>query len=377
MQYTAENLLRLTKRWNNPKRAYLLVNPLQGKHIPAKPSESWDMMRCLGRQLAGRWPDTRLVVGFAETATAVAAAVADCFGEDCIYIHTTREDLPEVEDWITFQEEHSHAVEQKLCGVGLENWLRSTPQVLIVDDELSTGKTIRNIAASLRARYPALTGKPIAAASLLNRLDHDNMAKFQEADIQSDYLVKLPEASYTAMVSRYEIVQATDLRDRGGPQADLEYLETGCSLPDPRTGVQIGVYVRACEALAENVLSAVRLPEAGRVLVLGTEECMYPALTLGRMLERRGVDVCWYATTRSPIGICSQPGYPVTAGCKVHSLYSDKRETYLYNLRQYDLVLLVSDADPAGAEAGLRDVAEAVRLYGCSRMLYIQGGRHV
>ena len=35
--YTAADTLRIAKRYNNPKRSYLLVNPLQAKHIPVSP----------------------------------------------------------------------------------------------------------------------------------------------------------------------------------------------------------------------------------------------------------------------------------------------------------------------------------------------------
>lgn len=35
--YTAAGTLRIAKRYNNPKRSYLLVNPLQAKHIPVSP----------------------------------------------------------------------------------------------------------------------------------------------------------------------------------------------------------------------------------------------------------------------------------------------------------------------------------------------------
>ena len=36
--YTAADTLRIAKRYNNPKRSYLLVNPLQAKHIPVSPA---------------------------------------------------------------------------------------------------------------------------------------------------------------------------------------------------------------------------------------------------------------------------------------------------------------------------------------------------
>ena len=42
--YTQENTLRLAKRYRNAKRTYLLVNPLQAKHLPVRPGAALDMM---------------------------------------------------------------------------------------------------------------------------------------------------------------------------------------------------------------------------------------------------------------------------------------------------------------------------------------------
>ncbi|MDE7043793.1 MAG: phosphoribosyltransferase domain-containing protein, partial [Acetatifactor sp.] len=35
--YTESDLVKIAKRENNKKRNYLVVNPLQGKHIPVSP----------------------------------------------------------------------------------------------------------------------------------------------------------------------------------------------------------------------------------------------------------------------------------------------------------------------------------------------------
>ena len=72
--YTAADTLRIAKRYNNPKRSYLLVNPLQAKHIPVSPAAALEMMGALGDQVAAKYPEARLVIGFAETATAIGAA---------------------------------------------------------------------------------------------------------------------------------------------------------------------------------------------------------------------------------------------------------------------------------------------------------------
>ena len=44
MVYTEQNLVRIAKRENNPKRTYLVVNRLQGKHIPVKPHDALAML---------------------------------------------------------------------------------------------------------------------------------------------------------------------------------------------------------------------------------------------------------------------------------------------------------------------------------------------
>ena len=89
--YTKETTLRVAKRYRNAKRAYLLVNPLQAKHMPVSPTEALAMMRTLGAGLRQEFPGARLVLGFAETATALGAAVASRLGPDCAFLTTTRE----------------------------------------------------------------------------------------------------------------------------------------------------------------------------------------------------------------------------------------------------------------------------------------------
>ena len=75
MDYTADDVLRVARRHRNEKRSYLLVNPLQGKHMPVAPGRALTMMKALGEKVAAAHPAARLVIGFAETATAIGAVV--------------------------------------------------------------------------------------------------------------------------------------------------------------------------------------------------------------------------------------------------------------------------------------------------------------
>ena len=76
MQYSIDDLVRLAKRDNNNIRPYLYVNPIQGKHIPTNPEDTMMMCRTLANMVNAAYPSDRLyVIGFAETATGIAAGV--------------------------------------------------------------------------------------------------------------------------------------------------------------------------------------------------------------------------------------------------------------------------------------------------------------
>lgn len=370
--YTKETTLRVAKRYRNAKRAYLLVNPLQAKHMPVSPTEALTMMRTLGEGLRQEFPGARLVLGFAETATALGAAVASRLGPDCAFLTTTRE-AGEGPGWVHFLEEHSHAAEQKLWGGDLDALLQETDTVLFVDDEISTGKTLRNMVAQLTRRWPALGEKTLVAASLLNRVTPEQEEALADAGINCRCLVRLPQEDHTAQVADWTVTEAPP----AVPQNLSFRQETlpGEGLLDPRKTLRIGAYDRSCQAVAEAMLSHTLGPveTLGKTLVLGTEECMYPALRLGEKLERLGAEVCCHATTRSPIGLCDAPGYPIRSGWKLPSFYEEERTTYVYNLKEYDRVIVVSDTK----KTDLRAIQALASVLTCKHLIYTQGEGYV
>ncbi len=370
--YTKETTLRVAKRYRNAKRAYLLVNPLQAKHMPVSPTEALTMMRTLGEGLQQEFPGTRLVLGFAETATALGAAVASRLGPDCAFLTTTRE-AGEGPGWVRFLEEHSHAAEQKLWGGDLDALLQETDTVLFVDDEISTGKTLRNMVAQLTRRWPALGEKTLVAASLLNRVTPEQEEALADAGITCRCLVRLPQEDHTAQVADWTVTEAPP----AVPQNLSFRQETlpGEGLLDPRKTLRIGAYDGSCQAVAEAMLSCALGPveTLGKTLVLGTEECMYPALRLGESLERLGAEVCCHATTRSPIGLCDAPGYPIRSGWKLPSFYEEERTTYVYDLKEYDTVIVLSDTK----KTDLRAIQALASVLTCKQLIYTQGEGYV
>lgn len=378
MIYTQNDMLRIAKRYNNQKRTYLLVNTMQAKHIPVQPVCALDMMRALGMQIAKKYPQARLVIGFAETATAIGAVVAECISKQCIYLQTTREEFPRAHEWITFLEEHSHAVDQKICGDSFTENLFHTDTIIFVDDEITTGKTLINMVEQLKLKYPALQGKELVAASVFNRLTVDNEEKLAQAGISCEYLVKLPQDDYSESVKNIAVYEAQPV---AAANVEFQSAELLCApFKDPRVGVSIGDYTENCGSIADAFINQLLydVGEQEKILVLGTEECMYPALILGQRMQERfcHATVRCHATTRSPIGIANSSAYPIQNGVRLTSFYNQARTTYLYDLETYDTIIVVSDT-PEDCLESTCQLLSAVRKYGTNKMYYIQGGNHV
>ncbi len=375
--YTANDVFALARRRHNTKRSYLLVNPLQAKHIPVRPSAAVGMMSCLGDRIAEKVPGASLVIGFAETATAVAALAAERLGPGCGYIHTTREFLSDGGDRIGFLEEHSHAAEHELhCGF-IDRRIAGASAAVFVDDEISTGKTLINAVTRLRERFPVLREKRTVAASLISRLSSRDEERLLEAGIESVSLVKMPWEDLTGAAERFDISDPADCAE-GGSFPSAETVAARRPFPDPRLGVDAEDYLRflreEAEFLARGLLR--NADPGGEILVLGTEECMLPALVLGLELEKNGAAVKCHATTRSPIGVCAAPGYPIVSGYRLRSMYDSRRTAYIYDLAPYALAAVVTDA-PRGNAAGRADLRRALEAAGCRRVVFIEGGRDV
>lgn len=72
---------------------------------------------------------------------------------------------------------------------------------------------------------------------------------------------------------------------------------------------------------------------------------MFPGLFLAEKLERKGSLVRFHATTRSPIAVSGEPEYPLHTRYELVSMYEEERRTFLYDLAEYDEVIIVCDSD--------------------------------
>ena len=365
MQYLPEDLIYLAKRYQNAKRNYLLVNPLQAKHLGAEPCQALDMMQTLGKQLFSRYPEAKLLIGFAETATAIATQAAMQFPEDVQFVHTTRE--KQEGKVLQFLEEHSHAVQQRL---NLEGELPETKEIILIDDEISTGKTIQNMITQIRKEIPAYQKAKFIAGSLINRVPEENLLFMQKENIVFEWLCKPENTDYSRKVEQMEVHAPEELPF--GETKPYACILSRSRLPESRKLHTVGEYRKTYREFVKTVRKELENRIAGkkRLLILGTEECMYPAILLGAQLSGQGFDVKCHATTRSPIGISLQEGYPIQEGYALPSFYDVNRKTYLYQPdRTAEVVLIVTDSH-ADTEPAMQKIS---MLFPESEKILIKG----
>ncbi len=372
MVYTEHDLVRIAKRENNTKRSYLVVDPLQGKHMPVKASRSFTLFYQLADQLASRYAGERLLfIGFAETATAIGAAVAHRYGKKCrcraLYMQTTREETDGVQ-YLYFCEEHSHATEQKLIQDDLDAVDGRIDRIVFVEDEVTTGNTIMHIISLLSARYPAI--KKYAAASLLNGMDREAMGRYADRRIDLHYLVKTDHSLYADRADSYQgdgkyVLCRRDIRysGEGTPSSGSVREILFRSRVDVRRLIPMEEYDSEIARLWEEVRSQIDFRSHHSVLVLGTEEFMYPALRISEKIEEIAGDARCHSTTRSPIVVSREEDYPLHTRYELPGLYDRDRRTFIYDLAQYDRVLVITDA-PLSETAGLIALTAALQSCG-------------
>ncbi|MFD5184457.1 phosphoribosyltransferase [Streptomyces sp. NPDC058372] len=364
-------LLGLALR-RNPKRAHLLVSGVLGKHVPQRPSVVHGHGVSLGRRvraLLGPEQAARAVVlGYAETATALGHAVADGL-ESAPYLHSTRRPVASVPRAGGFEESHSHATSHLLLPEDPAFFDRGGEAgrgpLVLVDDEFSTGNTVLNTLRDLHARHPRAHYVIVALVDMRAPGDADRLAAFaEETGARIDVVahargtVRLPD---DVLARGLRLVEEQDGRAPAAPAppesvAAPVRLELGwpAGVPDGgRHGFTPDHRARlqdALPAMADRIVAGLGGPEqAGRVLVLGFEELMYAPLVLGRVLEEAGLDVRFSTTTRSPVLAVDDPGYAIRTRLTfpAHDDPADgPGERYAYNVTGggFDTVLAVVDS---------------------------------
>ena len=310
----------------NPKRGFLIVSTVLGRHLPARPAAMRGVMDDLGAMLPGNVPEPVVVLGMAETATALGQGVFAAYrrrhpGKRVAYLQTSRQRVEGARVIASFEEGHSHATTHlvQVVDAEIEALVRSARTLVIVDDECSTGGTFVAGAAAM-----------LAAMSKLERIDTCCITDWSNGA----YAARMPLPTTAHALVHGEMVWETGATHQAAP------LPVGSNRPGlaPEDGMRSRTGLTEPERASRRPLTIER---GERVLVLGEGEHSHEALLLAEELERAGAIAAVQCITRSP----ALPGHAMRSVSSFSDSYGSGAACYLYNLLGHapDRVVIVSE----------------------------------
>lgn len=384
-----ENYFLMAVRKNNKKRNFLFVSKLLAKHIPIPPQKLFDSCTTLCSEYARKkglnkdesnrfeCKQSTLVIGFAETATAMGHSVFDCFNGECYYVHTTREKISDFEFAFEFIEEHCHAPEQ-LFFLEHEEWIANSKEIIIVDDEVTTGKTIRNMIKQIEGHYP---GKSYSIITFLDWRNDENKQAYKKftqkkgIDIQFFSLAK-------GEISQIDIKDNTLNGALNNFAVDYNAEDNGwnfhyCHMDSKiKTGATNGINViqrgqlqEAAKKIAQQISSELKFSKRS---IIGCGEFMYFPMCIAN--ELAGENYC-NATTRSPIIANNDAQYGVKSAFEFAAPTDPERTEYLYNINTLnceEVILILEHSLPVIQLNSLLQRIDSVE-YKSKHVLFVKG----
>lgn len=392
------NLLFDMAARKNPKRSFLFVSKVLGKHIPVHPlipfiggaalaqlylarmyqikteisQEDFIQAFLHPEEERGKWeayfqkrvplPEGTLVIGFAETATALGQAVFNCFSGPIRYLHTTRERIVEQSQELQFAEEHSHAPEHR-CLPQDKLFFTNKELVVLVDDELTTGKSALNFIEAIQMKHQR---QCYVLLTLLDWRSEADCQRFRELEEKLGIEIKVislvsGQIKVTGKAIINESKQEAAATSRIFPESVQKVVMprpfTGPILSQPMQGEgkprQWKYYLvgtgRFGLSAQEHCLCEEKWRSAGawlkkqrrgkRTLCLGTGEFMYVPFVLAKQM---GIGVWVQSTTRSPIYSAKKSYYAVQDSLTFSSPSNSNTREFVYNLgsSHYDEVFV-------------------------------------
>ncbi len=317
---------------SNPKRGFLFVSRVLGKHLSVKPSVMNETYQILAEKVSAlNLPEPVLFIALAETATGLGQGVFEASlaqgMSDALFIHTTRAHLEHADVALHFQEPHSHATGHLIyrpSDAESQRIFANAKSLVLVDDEISTGTTLTNLARSYAELNPNV--EHIALVSLTDWLS-------EPRDIEKR--MPAPLTRINLLQGRYTFQPNPSFRP-----PDLSYESRGQTVNVSREHGRFGKR-KPLEVDVGRVLGSLNSPSDGSILVLGTGEHLYLPYRLALELERRGFDTYFQSTTRSPI----LEGESIRSILRFADPVDGTTPNYLYNVvkGQYDSVLICYD----------------------------------
>ena len=333
----------------NPKRGFLFMSKVLGKHWPVTPSTMLAMHEDLVARIPADLPEPVVFIAMAETAIGLGQGVFEAYktakpNSTALFLHSSRYHVANA-PLIEFAEAHSHAPQQFLHMPMDERFREifvNARSLVLVDDEASTGNTFVNLSNICRKLSPAL--EHLHLAVITNFMGASSTEELTQRFGISTTMGASLSGSYEFTPNDYPHPPAT-------AQLFEAHAERGASDRFGRMGLADKLPIPT--DLAERFASKIKPNES--VLVLGTGEFMHMAFLLGRGLEELGIQVSVQSTTRSPI----LPWGAVSHTLHFPDNYGEGVANFLYNAvhGQYDHVFICHETPVNDA---LRQVAQAL-----------------
>ena len=364
--YELEDLLGFAQRIN-PKRAFLFVSKVLGRHIPVAPNIMRGAFTDLASLVPDDLPEPILVIGMAETAVGLSAGVHQALQTrypNAVLLNSTRHAQHGSDKnnalLTTFSEDHSHASQHLIyqsADKATQAQLLASKTLIMVDDEASTGNTCVNVVTALRnAGLDQL--QQVHLTTLvdwsLNQEGHQHQDTADSDDAMSDQIAKrLPNIKF----QRHHLLSgAWTWTDAPNPKPitmpSVDTTEAGSHMlgdtgnwgrfPTLDSTDGFDNYLLRFQT-AFNVFNEQakfekeQLPQ--RILVLGSNEFVWLPFLLAEWLETQNQNstVNFSALTRSPIAL----GGAITTMLSFSDNYGLGMTNFAYNVEPSDWDLIV------------------------------------
>lgn len=407
----------------NKKRSFLFVSKVLGKHIPIDPK----IGLLTGELLASRYMEkvkkvetgkaaellsafrngphfmysspfidkghNPVIIGFAETATALGHAFFQSF-KRADYFHTTRDQLANQKSVITFEEEHSHATSHR-CYADAD-LLNNKRETILVDDEMTTGKTAINIIRSIHERFPR---KMYTVVSILDWRSPKDQMRFD--DLEKELGIIINNVSLLKgeieVKGTPEVSKSQSADEPSGNTVQITYIHINKEFPgllsrtnEPsvtlngeirnipylkdsgRFGLDAIRQAGLSVSLAEVGQSLSRKRDGRNTLCLGTGEFMYIPMKLASLM---GEGVKFHSTTRSPIFVRNDKAYGAKYGISFQNPEDPEMAQFVYNIPEdcYEEVFLFFEREPE--KESLMPLINQIKKYIKNiKLVYFNGG---
>jgi hypothetical protein len=312
-----DNLISFGSRINK-KRGFFFVSKVIGKHLPVKPSVMKETYQKLAKMIDYS-NKTTLFIGFAEAATALGQGVFESHNQkNSFYIHSTRFNTSKTK-WFSFQEEHSHAPSH-IFYKPIDNKIKILSQdikrIILIDDEITTGKTANNMITELKKIFPLVDEYLLLTILDWSQKEYKNFKSFS---LYKDSFIFNKNNNFK---NEENILSEPK---------NIKNLDEVIPYNFSRYGIQ-KLKLNFDEYIDFNKLYN------KKILLLGTSEFMYPPYLLAQYLEDKGIDIYFQSTTRSPISIDGD----ITSKLVFMDNYFEEIDNFLYNVvdRNYDKIFV-------------------------------------